>query len=49
MPFLGHAERQFPLDPMFGAGADAIDGPDQQIDQIIGQRAAAQTDEGGKS
>jgi len=40
--------QHLPFDPAFGAGADAVNGLDQKIDQIIGQRAAAQVDEGGQ-
>ena len=37
---------QFAIYPAFGARADAVDGLDQKIDQVIGQRSAAQMHEG---
>jgi hypothetical protein len=38
--------KQFALDPMLGTCADVVDGFDEQINQVIGQRPAAQMHEG---
>ena len=37
-----------PLDPALGAGADGVHGLDQELDQAVGERAAAQVDVGGE-
>jgi hypothetical protein len=39
---------QFTFDLAFGAGTDAVDRLDQQVDQIVGEAARAQIDKRGK-
>jgi hypothetical protein len=39
---------QFTFDFALGAGTDAVDRLDQQVDQIVGQAASTQIDKGGQ-
>jgi hypothetical protein len=39
---------QLAINPMLGTGSNVVDGLDEKVDQVIGQRPAAQMDEGRK-
>lgn len=39
---------QLAIDPMLGTGSNVVGGFDEKVDQVIGQRPAAQMNEGRK-